>query len=67
MQQARSKLFVASHAGKLWAFGGRCSEGEHTSVEVYDPEVDVWSEVQIALETVDGGVIGCTYSSKYFK
>ena len=67
MQISRSRLFVAAYAGKLWALGGRNSEGDLSSVEVYDPEVDEWSDAQIPMTKIKGAVAGCTFSSKYFK
>ena len=67
MQKARSHLFVASYAGKLWAVGGRNSEDDLSCVEVYDPKVDRWSDAQIPMTTIKGAVTGCTFSSKHFE
>ena len=67
MQTVRTNLFVASHAGKLWAIGGKDSEySDVTSVEVYDPEVNLWSDVQMPLKSFKGNVIGCTISCPNF-
>ena len=65
MQEARSQLFVTSYAGKLWAIGGENLEGKLSCVEVYDPEVDEWSDAQIPMTTIEGAITGCTFSSKY--
>ena len=67
MQEARYQPYVVATSGKLWAIGG-CGHtfGSHDnlpSVEVYDPEVDIWSDAQIPLKSVRGSVVGCVFSN----
>ena len=67
MQKPRDRLFVTSHKGKLWAIGGRnASDGDLSSVEVYNPEFNVWTETEIPMVSIKGSLRGCTFSSKYF-
>lgn len=66
MQKARKSFFVASHAGRLWAIGGSSPEGDLADVEVYDPEVDLWSNWQIPMQLVKGRIAGCTFSCEDF-
>ena len=67
MNKRRLDLFVTSVAGKLWAIGGCGSEDDPSTIEVYDPEIDSWSESEQPKEFAKGCVTGCSYSSSYFQ
>ena len=66
MLTARGFLYVASYKNKLLAIGGCGINGEHLSVETYDPEADSWTDAEIPLKSTYGMINGCTYSSKCF-
>ena len=66
MKKACKGMFVTSHAGKLWAFGGYSVEEDYSSLEIYDAEIDSWSDSQMKLKSIDGKIVGCKYYSKYF-
>ena len=67
MQQRRAGLFVTSHEGKLWAIEGNGPNGELSSIEIYDPELNSWSYSQTSLKSLKGTIKGCTYSSIHFR
>ena len=68
MNTARSHLLVLAIMDKLWAIGGVGVDGENVStVEMYDPEKMLWSNVSslpaIGSE-VTGGVFHCSPANK---
>ena len=68
MKTPRGGVFVAPYEDKLWAIGGRISEiSDLSSAEVYDPEVNLWSNTETPLKSIAGMVKGCTFTSKDFK
>ena len=65
MRKTKECLFLTSHEGKLWAIGGYNISEDLSSFLVYDPEIDSWSGTQVPMESIKGGVKGCTFISKY--
>ena len=65
MHRARSNVLVISQGDKLWAIGGYTPESDLSSVEVYDPDVDAWSDADLSMKSVKGGVTGCVIPSAY--
>ena len=68
MKKSRYGLFVTTHAGKLWAIGGVNDMGICVpNVEIYDPEINSWTVVQISFESITGEVCGCNIISSLKK
>jgi len=44
LEKARRALALAAHNGKIYAIGGMLEDGPTTSVVVYDPKSDSWSD-----------------------
>jgi kelch-like protein 18 len=42
MMAARSRVALVSNMGKLWAIGGYDGTTTLSTMEMYDPEKDVW-------------------------
>ena len=61
MRKARRNFFATAYQGKLYAVGG-C---EDQSMEVYDPEMDSWSDAKISTREVYNYIRGCIFSHKY--
>ena len=57
MNVTRSRVALVSNMGRLWAIGGYDGMKNLSTVEVYNPETNIWSFVA-PMESHEGGVGG---------
>lgn len=55
MNVTRSRVALVSNMGRLWAIGGYDGMKNLSTVEVYNPETNIWSFVA-PMESHEGGV-----------
>jgi kelch-like protein 18 len=55
MNVTRSRVALVSNMGRLWAIGGYDGMKNLSTVEVYNPETNVWAFVA-SMESHEGGV-----------
>jgi DNA-binding CsgD family transcriptional regulator len=65
MPTPRTGLAVASHDGLIYAIGGVSNDGATAKVEIYDPELNVWTTGR-SKPTPSGFVSGAVVDGKLF-